>query len=666
MDLTNIEKEIKKLREEIEKHNYLYYVLQKPEITDYEFDQLLLKLKNLEEKYPQFKDPNSPTQRVGGKASSSFLPVRHNPPMLSLENCYSEQDLIEWYKRIEKNIKDKNIKLVCDLKYDGLSCSLEYENGKFIRASTRGDGEIGEDVTENVKTIKSIPLKINVPEGSYIEIRGEVYLNKKDFEIINHKNIENGEEPFSNPRNAASGSLRQKDTSITAKRNLRFVAHSFGNIRGLEKDIKTQWEYLMMCESLYIPTSKIKKLCKNINEVIEFYKEIEKKREEIEFEIDGIVIKVDDFEIQKLLGTTTKSPRWACAFKFKAHQAKTILKNVIFSVGRTGIVTPVAELEPVKCGGVIISNSTLHNFDEIKRLDIKIGDKVIVERAGDVIPKIVRVVKEERTGMEKDITIPKNCPSCSSPLYKDEDEVYIRCINPNCPEQLRRNIIHFASRDAMNIEGLGENTVDALLEKKLIKNIADIYRLKKEDLLKLDLFKEKKSQNLLSQIENSKSRSLEKLIYALGIKHVGEKVSKILAERFKTMNNLINATLEDLTLINEIGPTIASSVYNFFKNPQIRKLVEELKELGLNMSYISIIKNEKLKGLSFVFTGELQSMSRSQAQNIVIKEGGEVSSSVSKKTSYVVVGKNPGSKLDKAKKLGVKIIDEKEFLDLLK
>ena len=666
MDLTNIEKEIKKLREEIEKHNYLYYVLQKPEITDYEFDQLLLKLKNLEEKYPQFKDPNSPTQRVGGKASSSFLPVRHNPPMLSLENCYSEQDLIEWYKRIEKNIKDKNIKLVCDLKYDGLSCSLEYENGKFIRASTRGDGEIGEDVTENVKTIKSIPLKINVPEGSYIEIRGEVYLNKKDFEIINHKNIENGEEPFSNPRNAASGSLRQKDTSITAKRNLRFVAHSFGNIRGLEKDIKTQWEYLMMCESLYIPTSKIKKLCKNINEVIEFYKEIEKKREEIEFEIDGIVIKVDDFEIQKLLGTTTKSPRWACAFKFKAHQAKTILKNVIFSVGRTGIVTPVAELEPVKCGGVIISNSTLHNFDEIKRLDIKIGDKVIVERAGDVIPKIVRVVKEERTGMEKDITIPKNCPSCSSPLYKDEDEVYIRCINPNCPEQLRRNIIHFASRDAMNIEGLGENTVDALLEKKLIKNIADIYRLKKEDLLKLDLFKEKKSQNLLSQIENSKSRSLEKLIYALGIKHVGEKVSKILAERFKTMNNLINATLEDLTLINEIGPTIASSVYNFFKNPQIRKLVEELKELGLNMSYISIIKNEKLKGLSFVFTGELQSMTRSQAQNIVIKEGGEVSSSVSKKTSYVVVGKNPGSKLDKAKKLGVKIIDEKEFLDLLK
>jgi len=410
----------------------------------------------------------------------------------------------------------------------------------------------------------------------------------------------------------------------------------------------------------------IKKLCASVDEVIEFYREIQKKREELDFEIDGIVVKINDFDIQKILGSTAKSPRWACAFKFKAHQAKTVLKNVIFSVGRTGIITPVAELEPVKCGGVIISNSTLHNFDEIKRLDIKIGDKVIIERAGDVIPKIVRVVKEERNGNEKEIKIPQKCPSCSSPLSKDEDEVYIRCINPNCPEQLRRNIIHFASRDAANIEGLGENTVDALLEKKLIKNIADIYRLKKEDLLKLDLFKDKKSENLLSQIEKSKSISLEKLIYALGIRHVGEKVSRILAERFKTMANLMNATLEELTSINEIGPTIASSIYNFFRNPDIRKLLEELKSLGLNMKYISTVKEEKLKGLSFVFTGELETMTRDEASKKVMELGGNVVSSVSKKTSYLVVGKEPGSKLEKAKKLGIKIINEKEFLDLLK
>jgi len=666
MDLEKIEQEIKKLREEIEKHNYLYYVLQKPEITDYEFDQLLLKLKELEEKYPQFADPNSPTKRVGGKASSTFLPVKHNPPMLSLENCYSEEEFIEWWERIKKNFGLNKSEFVCDLKYDGLSCSIEYENGKLIRASTRGDGEVGEDVTENVRTIKSVPLKINLPESSYLEVRGEVYLNKKDFEIINHKNIENGEEPFSNPRNAASGSLRQKDPSVTAKRNLRFIAHSFGNIKGVKREIKTQWEYLTMCESLHIPTSLIKKLCASVDEVIEFYREIQKKREELDFEIDGIVVKINDFDIQKILGSTAKSPRWACAFKFKAHQAKTVLKNVIFSVGRTGIITPVAELEPVKCGGVIISNSTLHNFDEIKRLDIKIGDKVIIERAGDVIPKIVRVVKEERNGNEKEIKIPQKCPSCSSPLSKDEDEVYIRCINPNCPEQLRRNIIHFASRDAANIEGLGENTVDALLEKKLIKNIADIYRLKKEDLLKLDLFKDKKSENLLSQIEKSKSISLEKLIYALGIRHVGEKVSRILAERFKTMANLMNATLEELTSINEIGPTIASSIYNFFRNPDIRKLLEELKSLGLNMKYISTVKEEKLKGLSFVFTGELETMTRDEASKKVMELGGNVVSSVSKKTSYLVVGKEPGSKLEKAKKLGIKIINEKEFLDLLK
>ncbi|MGC9070600.1 MAG: NAD-dependent DNA ligase LigA [Elusimicrobiales bacterium] len=657
-------KRIEELKRVINRHNYLYYVENKPEITDLEFDKLLNELKELEKRFPNLITPDSPTQKVGGMASSDFKPVKHTPPMLSLDNCYSEEELNEWYERIKKIIKTNEFDLICEAKIDGLSCAVEYRDGLFFKASTRGDGQIGEDVTENVKTIPSLPLKIDTPKNSIIEFRGEVYLTKKEFEEINLQQIKNGEEPFSNPRNAASGSLRQKDPRITAKRKLRFAVHSYGRIEGFNEP-KTQEEYFELSKKLMIPINPFWKKVKNLNEVIEFYNEMSEKRNMLDFEIDGVVVKVNDFDLRKILGETAKNPRWAIAFKFKAEQAKTLLKDVIFSVGRTGIVTPVAVLEPVRCGGVIISSSTLHNFDEIKRLDVKIGDKVIVERAGDVIPKIVRAVKEERNGNEKEIKIPSKCPSCNSELFREENEVYIRCINPNCAAQLKKSILHFASRDAMNIEGLGENTVDDLLEKGLIKKISDIYHLKKEDLLKLELFKDKKAENLLKQIENSKKQNLDKVIYALGIRHVGEKTARTLSEKFKNIDSLMNAKLDELSSIAEIGPIIAQSIYNFFNQKSVRTLIKELKDAGINMNYHEEKRGEKLKALTFVFTGELKNMTRADAENKVMELGGKVSSSVSSKTSFVVVGENPGSKYEKAKKIGVKIINEDEFLKMI-
>ncbi|NLH38925.1 MAG: NAD-dependent DNA ligase LigA [Elusimicrobia bacterium] len=652
------------LRDEIRRHEYLYYVKNQPEISDFEFDALMKELKDLESSHPHLITPDSPTQRVGGNIASDFTPVKHNPPMLSLDNCYSEEEFIEWYNRT-KRLCGANFEMIGEAKIDGLSCAIEYEDGIFKRASTRGDGEVGEDVTYNVKTIKSLPLKINLPKNSFIEVRGEVYLTKKDFEQINHNQIKNNEELFSNPRNAASGSLRQKNPEITASRNLRFMTHSYGRISGIPEPA-THMEYLKLCEDLKIPTNSVKRICRNENDAINFYREMAQKRDELDFEIDGIVLKINSFELQKKLGSTSKSPRWAIAFKFKAHQSRTKLKNVIFSVGRTGIVTPVAELEQVRCGGVNITSATLHNFDEIKRLGIKIGDTVIIERAGDVIPKIVRVIAEERNGSEREIKIPDSCPVCGSRLIQEDDEIYIRCINPNCPEQVRRSIIHFASRDAMNIEGMGESTVDKLIEKGMIKEITDIYKLRKEDLLELSLFKEKKANNLLKQIEESKNRNFDKLIYAIGIRHVGEKTARILASKFKNLENLSTSSFDELSKINEIGPVIARSISDFFNQEAVKKMVRKIKELGINTEYRDEAKDERLKGLSFVFTGELETMTRNEAKKMVEDAGGSVMSSVSSNTSYVVAGNDPGSKYEKAKKLGVKIIDEKEFLKLIK
>lgn len=655
--------EINSLRELIKRHERLYYVFDAPEITDAEFDALMNRLKSLEAQFPSLASADSPTSRVGGMAVSNFSPVEHEIAMLSLDNCYSIEEFSRWYERVLSNTG--NFDCVIEAKIDGLSCSIEYKDGLFFRASTRGDGKIGEDVTANVRTIKCIPLSIPLEKGSYLEVRGEVYMEKKEFERINLLQANASLPLFANPRNAAAGSLRQKSPEITAQRGLKFFAHSSGLSRGIDIPA-SHWEYLEFCQKLGFPVSKVRKICKNLEEIISFYREYEVKRFELPYEIDGLVVKVDSASLRNSLGFTAKSPRWAIAFKYPAQQVKTRVKNVSFSVGRTGIITPVAELEPVKCGGVVISNSTLHNFDEIKRLDLKIGDMVLIERAGEVIPKVVRVLKEERQGSEKEVKEPEFCPSCKSRVYKSQDEVALRCINPTCPAQIKRALFHFASRAAMNIEGLGESIIELLVDRKMVLSFSDIYNLKKEDLLTLPLFKDKKAENLLKEIEESKKRNLDKLIFALGIRHVGEKLSLTLAERFRNIDSLMSASFEELSSVEEVGPVIADSIVKFFAQESVKNLISKFKEIGINMNYVfTQSENRKLKGMTFVFTGELKSMTRQQASEKVVSLGGKESSSVSSKTSYVVVGEDPGSKLEKAKKLGVKIIGESEFLKLI-
>lgn len=661
---------IEELRKKIKHHDYLYYVLNQPEISDYEYDKLYKELKELEEKYPEFITPDSPTQRVSGEVIKEFKPVKHTSPMLSLDNTYSEQEIYDWLERISKFVPTKNLEFIVEPKLDGLSCTIHYVKGNLLTAATRGDGEIGEDVTLNVKTIRSIPLslekkeKIKIPE--FFEVRGEVIMLKKDFEKLNKELSKNGQQTFANPRNAASGSLRQKDPKITAQRPLRFYVHSSGKIESNIK-IETDDEFLELCKKFSLPVIPYYKICKTIKEVIDFCLEWQNKRDILEYEIDGMVIKVNQLKYREEIGYTLKAPRWAIAYKFPAKQATTILKNVIMQVGRTGIITPVAELEPVECGGVIISRATLHNFDEIARLKIKIGDTVIVERAGEVIPKIVKVVEPKRTGKEKEIEIPKKCPVCGSNIIKEEGEVAYRCPNSSCPAQVINSIVHFAKREAMDIEGLGESVAELLVEKKLVKKLSDIYFLTKQQLLALPLFKDKKATNLLNAIEKSKQKPLSKLLYGLGIRHVGEKSAEILAEKFSTIDNLIKADLEDIQSIKEIGPVMAASIKEFFSNKYTIEVINELKKVGVNMSQPKIEKKEiqKFKNMTFVFTGELESMTRNKAEEIVKQMGGNTSSSVSKSTSIVVVGKNPGSKYEKAKQLGIKIIYEEDFLKII-
>ncbi|GAB4030838.1 MAG: NAD-dependent DNA ligase LigA [Elusimicrobiota bacterium] len=654
--------EINSLKEQIRKHEYLYYVLDSPEITDSEFDSLMIRLKELESAFPSLLSADSPTTRVGGMPVSDFAPVEHSIPMLSLDNCYSPEEFSRWYERIVSS--HGPFESVIEAKIDGLSCSLEYRGGIFFRASTRGDGKTGEDVTANVKTVRAVPLSLPLSVDSYLEVRGEIYMDKKELEKINENQLKNGLPPFANPRNAAAGSLRQKDPRITSTRNLKFFAHSFGSFSKVEVP-GSHWEYLQFCARLGFPVSSVKKRCSRLEEIISFYEKYSIERFSLPYEIDGLVVKVDSPLLREKLGFTSKSPRWAIAFKYPASRAETRVKNVIFSVGRTGIVTPVAELEPVKCAGVVISSSTLHNFDEIKRLELKTGDFVVIERAGEVIPKVVRVIKEKRTGEEKDINEPSICPICSSVLERPQGEVALRCFNPLCPAQVRASVLHFASRDAMNIEGLGEAVCDQLLALGLVKNFSDIYYLVKEDLLRLELFKEKKALNLISQIEESKKRNLDKLIYALGIRHVGEKTALVLAERFRNLKSLAMASEEELSKIQDIGPVVAKSIKTFFLRPEAISAMNRLELAGVNFKYSSYGKSLKLSGLSFVFTGELKSMSRTEAAERVIEAGGKESSSVSSKTSYVVAGENPGSKLEKARSLGVRIIGEEEFLKLI-
>ncbi len=657
-------KEIERLRKEINYHNYRYYVLNEPVISDYEYDMLLKKLKKLEEQFPEFITPDSPTQRIGGEPLKIFPTVEHKIPMLSLDNTYSYEELEEFDKRIRKEISSFNY--LVQLKIDGVAVSLTYENWRLKRAATRGDGKRGDEITQNIKTIRSLPLVLlkEVPDFRNFEIRGEVYMPKPSFLKLNEERLEKGETPFANPRNAAAGSLKLQDPREVAKRDLDFFAHTVPEPPSGKYD--SNYRVLKELHELGLKIVPDTRLCKNLKEVKEYIEEWKEKRETLSFEVDGIVIKVDEFSKQRELGETIKSPRWAVAYKYPARQATTKIIDIVLQVGRTGTITPVAIFEPVQLAGSTISRASLYNEDEIRRKDVRIGDWVLIEKGGDVIPKVVKVIKEKRTGKEKEFKMPEVCPVCGSKIVRYPGEVAWRCINIDCPAQLKRRILHFVSRQAMDIEGFGEALVNQLVNKKIIRSIADIYELNMEDLLPLERMGPKSSQNLLTAIEKSKQREFARVLYALGIRFVGIHAARLLAERFKSMDELKNADFDKLAGIEGIGPITAESIVDFFKNPRNLELIERLKKAGLKME-----KEEKkieklpLQGKTFVFTGALKNFTRDEASEIVISLGGKVSSSVSKNTDFVVVGEDPGSKYRKAIELGVKTINEEEFMKLI-
>lgn len=662
----DIRSEIEELVKELNYHCYRYYVLDSPVISDEEYDRLYLRLRRLEEKY-NYILPDSPTQRVGAPPLEKFEKVRHSVPMLSLDNAFSHNDIYEFDKRAKKLIgSNEDIEYTVEPKYDGLAIEITYKNGLIYKASTRGDGYEGEDVTQNIKTIKSIPLKIEgVSIPDVIDIRGEVYMNIVDFERLNKERELKGESVFANPRNAAAGSVRQLDPSITASRKLHLACYGLGTVKGIE--FSSQWEFIKWLEKARFPIPIIIKKSKGIDNTIAVIREIEERRRTFPFETDGAVVKVNIFKLQQVLGIKTREPRWAIAYKFPAHQGTTKIIEIIPSVGRTGVITPIAILEPIRIGGVTVSRTTLHNWDEIKRKDIKVGDYVVVERAGEVIPHIISVIKEKRTGNEKIFYVPEKCPVCGSRVIREEGEVAVRCIGLNCPAQVQEKIRHFASRGAMDIEGLGEKNIDLLYSNKLINNFLDLYKLKKEDILKLPRFAEKSAQNLIDAIQKSKKTTLAKFLYALGIIHVGEYTSKLIAKNFETIEDLYNVKLERIMQIKQIGEKIANSIVNFFNDTENLRTIEELKRLQLKITNPDYegkkTKGLALKGLTFVITGTLK-RPRKEIEEMIEQLGGHVASSVSKKTDYVIVGEEPGSKLQQAKSLGVKTISYDEFLRL--
>jgi DNA ligase (NAD+) len=652
---------IEELTKLLNYYNYMYYVENNPVISDYEYDRLYKELVELEEKYPQYRLPDSPTLKVGGQVLEGFRTFEHKIPMLSMDNTYSEEELKEFDAKIKRMADVKEVDYVVELKFDGVAVSLHYENGNFVLGVTRGDGFKGDDITENLKTIKTLPLTINYKES--IEVRGEVYMRKDDFEKLNQERKEKGEELFANPRNATAGSLKLLDPKIVARRNLQiFIYQGF-----LNNGPRTHWETLNFLKDIGFPVCPYRKLCRDIKEVIEYCNSWEEKRFSLPYNIDGMVVKVNSLDLQRTLGTTTKSPRWAVAYKFPPEQVSTIVKDVIIQVGRTGTLTPVAILEPVRVSGTIVSRATLHNFDEIKRLGVKIGDRVFVEKSGEIIPKVVKVIKEARTGKEKDIPIPEKCPVCGSKVVKDPEEVAIRCPNIRCPAQVKERIIHFASRDAMDIEGLGEKWVNILVDRGLLSDYGDIYYLKYQDLIKLERMGEKSVSNLLEAIEKSKTRPFANLIYALGIRHVGVYASEILASQFNSIDELKNASFTRLSTIPGVGPIIAESIVEFFKNEENLKVIEKLRKAGVRMEKEKVEeKMDILTGLTFVVTGTLKNYSRDEIHNYIKKLGGKVSNSVSKNTDYLICGESPGSKLEKARAIGVKVISEEEFEELVK
>ena len=661
-----IEQQAEKLREELRRHDHAYYVLDKPTISDADYDRLYRRLVDLESEHPGLATPDSPTRRVGGKPVSAFGQIRHRVAMLSLDNTYSEEEVRGWLERARKIIgDDRPVEFVVNPKIDGLSLSVVYENGVLAEASTRGDGTTGENVTLNARTIRSLPLKLKGKPFKRLEVRGEVFMHVADFRKMNEALVVEGKEPFANPRNFAAGSLRQKDPNLTAQRPLRFMVHSYGDLEGL--DFHSYTEFLSACEQAGVPIAKPLTVVKTIDEALKTSLKLDEKRDKLPFEIDGAVVRINDIAQQRELGFTAKSPRWAFAYKFAAKQATTKVLNVIHSVGRTGVITPAGQLEPVQCGGVTISNVTLHNYDEVERLDLRIGDTVIIERAGEVIPKVVRVLPDKRTGQERKVARPEKCPACGTPVRRIEGEVALRCMNLNCPVQIARSVIHFASRDAMDIEGMGEAVVQQLLDGPGLKDVSDIYTLSKDDFLKLELFAEKRAENLVSAIQKSKKQPLERLIYGLGIPDVGEKTAFTLAERFKDTETLENASEDELTRASDVGPVIASSIRQFFQLPRVRETLKKLRKFGVDPTYKADPNaSAALSGKTVVFTGELSKMTREEAERLVRTMGGKATGSVSAKTDFLVAGEAAGSKLKKAQTLGVTVLTEDAFLSMIK
>ncbi len=660
---------VQELRERIHYHNYRYYVLDDPVVSDAEFDRLMQELLGLEEEYPELVTPESPTQRIGAAPLEKFESVPHRLPMLSLENAFSEAEAREFDERLKRFLKTTaEFEYVVEPKMDGCAVELVYENGRLAVGSTRGDGYRGENVTQNLRTIRTIPLQLltqEEPAPELLEVRGEVYMDIEEFKRLNEERLARGEPPFANPRNAAAGSLRQLDPKITAARPLFIYCYGVGEVRG--RSFETQWEILQTFKKWGIRVNPLIEQCRGIDPAIAYHHRLEHQRHGLSYETDGVVIKVDSLALQERLGTKTRSPRWALAYKFAATQATTKVLDIAVNVGRTGAVTPMAVMAPVEVGGVTVSRATLHNEDEVARKDVRIGDWVLVQRAGDVIPEVVKVIAERRTGEEKPFRMPGHCPVCGTPLVRPEGEAVTRCPNPDCQGALRRSILHFAGKGGMDIDGLGEKIIDQLLEVGLIKKVSDLYRLTEDDLVPLERFAEKSAANLISAIERSKkSVSLARFINALGIRYVGEATAQLLAQHFERIENLAQAREEDLVQIEGIGPQVAQGILEFFKNPKNQELLTEFQELGVKPLPPEKLAAAPLAGKTFVFTGGLEHFSREEAKALVTAKGGKVSSSVSAKTDYVVAGADPGSKYAKARELGVTILDEAAFRDLLK
>jgi len=659
---TSVQERIKKLVELLNKYGHEYYVLDEPTVSDAHYDKLYEELVSLEEKYPAYKLEHSPTQRVGGEPLDAFEKYEHQVPMLSLGNAFNEEDLRQFDRRVKERIGD-DVNYVCELKIDGLAISLTYENGHLIRGATRGDGTIGEDITENLKTIRSIPLTIE--EQGFIEVRGEAFMPKQSFIALNEAREKRDEAPFANPRNAAAGSLRQLDPKIAASRNLDVYLFSYGAWEG--KEINTHSGRLEYLQSIGFKVNHEWKMCSTIEEVIEFIEHWLLERPNLHYEIDGIVVKVDDLDAQEELGYTANSPRWAIAYKFPEEEAVTKLNDIELSVGRTGVVTPTAILEPVVVDGSTVSRASLHNADLIAELDVRIGDTVVLKKAGDIIPKVVRVITEKRTGDEKPYKMPTKCPACDNELVHIEDEVALRCINPACPAQLIEGLIHFVSRNAMNIEGLGERIIHQLYEADLVESVADLYRLEREKLLQLERMGEKSVHNLLTSIDASRDNSLERLLFGFGIRHIGAKAARTLAMHFQTIDALLEASYEDIVAIDEIGEVMADSVVQFFADEKVVTLIEELKQLEVNTVYTGPMPTEEISrdnpfiDKTFVLTGRLEHFTRKEASDIIEANGGKVTGNVSGNTDVVIAGENAGSKYERALELNVDIWEEADL-----